>query len=98
MIIEYSGGAIHPNCLAYFYASWSSKCNLHLDALKKIESENKDLTILRVNVSKFHSLKEKYAIHKIPTFIFFKDETIISRINGYSDQYSLIRWIKKIRS
>ncbi len=97
MIIEYNGGNIHPDCLAYFYASWSSKCNLHLDALKRIDNENKDLMILRINVSKYHILKEKYGINKIPTFIIFKDNNNIGRVNGYTDQYSLSRWVRKTR-
>lgn len=98
MIVEYNGGNINPNCLVYFYASWASKCNLHLDALKKIEAENKDLLILRVNVSKFHALKEKYTITKIPTFMILNNDSIIARVNGYTDQYSLTRWVKKFRS
>ncbi len=98
MILEYNGGNLHSDCLVYFYASWSSKCNLHLDALRKISEENKDLTIIRVNVSKYHILKEKYSIHKIPTFILLKEDNVVSRVNGYTDQYSLTRWVKKYRS
>lgn len=98
MIIEYSGGNFNPDCMVYFYASWSSRCNLHLDALKRIENENRDLTILRVNTSKYHMLKEKYNITKIPTFLMIHDDTVVARVNGYTDQYTLTRWVKKYRS
>lgn len=98
MIVEYSGKDINSDCLLYFYASWSSKCNLHLDALKKIEKNNSDLLIVKINVTKYHILKERYLIKKIPTFIILKNNNIISRLDGYTDQYSLSRWVYNFRS
>lgn|GEM_PF-2496106 len=98
MIIEYNGGNLSGECLAFFYASWSSRCNLHDNALKRIEYENKGLKILRINTSKYHILKEKFTIKKIPTFILLNDDNIVSRVDGYTDQYSLCKWIKNYRS
>lgn len=98
MISEYNGGGLNSECLAYFYASWNSKCNLHIEALRRIDREQKDLSIVRINVSKFHEMKERFSVGKIPTFILLKDGNVISRVNGYTDQYSLSRWVKKFRS
>lgn len=98
MIIEYNGGNIAADCLAFFYASWSSKCNLHDNALKRIEYENQGIKIIKINTSKFHNMKEYYQIKKIPTFILFKNNNLISRVDGYTDQYSLCKWVKNNRS
>lgn len=98
LINEYNGGIINPNSLVYFYASWASNCNVHLDALKRIEQENPKLLILRLNTSKYPKFKELYKINKIPTFIIFSSGNLISRIDGYKDQYSLSKWVKKFIS
>ena len=98
MIIDYNGGKINNNALLFFYASWSSNCNLHLDALKRINKEYNDLIILRINTSKYVNLKKEFNINKIPTFILYIEDEIKARIDGYKDQYSLINWIKKNRS
>lgn len=98
MILQYDGGNINPDFLAFFYASWSSNCNLHLDALKKLENTYKDLLILKINVTKFYNLKTNYKINRIPTFIIFKNSEIKARLDGYINQYSLLEWVKKNRS
>ena len=98
MILEYNGKEINPNALLYFYASWSSKCNIHLDALKRIEKNNSDLLIIKINVSKYQLLKQKYSVKKIPSFIILKDNNVVSRLDGYTDQYSLARWVSNFRS
>lgn len=98
MILEYNGGNFDGEYLAYFYATWSSNCNIYLDALKKIDYEIKNLRILRINISKYYNLKKKYLIKKIPTFILLNGNNVISRLDGYIDQYSLLKWIKNFRS
>lgn len=98
MIIEYNGKEIESDSLLYFYASWSSKCNIHLDALKKIDKNSNNLSIVKINVTKYPTLKERYIVKKIPTFIILKNNNIISRLDGYTDQYSLARWVSNFRS
>ena len=95
MIVEYNGKNIVGKSLLYFYANWSSNCNIHLDAIKRIEYENPNIVILKINTTKYHDIKVKYSINKIPTFIVLDENSnIISRINGYKDQYSLSKWVK----
>lgn len=98
MIIEYNGGKLNDDTLLYFYASWTSKCNIHLDALKRINNEVGNLLITKINVTKYQMLKQKYLVKKIPTFIILKNDEIVARLDGYKDQYSLLKWINNYRS
>ena len=98
LIFEFTGSNMIDNGLLFFYASWSSNCNIQLDALKKIEKDNPDLQILKINTTKYRISKDKYQIHKIPTFIIIIDNKIISRMDGYKDRISLSNWVKKYRS
>ncbi|MGM9969341.1 MAG: thioredoxin family protein [Anaeroplasma sp.] len=98
MILEYNfQSSIDGYALLFFYASWSSNCNLHQDAIKRIASENKDLNIYKINTTKYPNLKQKYNVHKIPTFILLNDNRIVSRVDGYKDGYSLSKWVKNNR-
>ena len=98
LIFEFTGSNMIDNGLLFFYAYWSSNCNIQLDALKKIEKDNPDLQILKINTTKYRISKDKYQIHKIPTFIIINDNKIISRMDGYKDRISLSNWVKKYRS
>ena len=99
MLLEYNSQIeIKGFSLLYFYASWSSNCNLHKESIKRIDNENKDLNIYRINVTKFPNLKQKYSIHKIPSYIILNEGNIVSRLDGYTDGYSLSRWVKRNRT
>lgn len=95
MIIDYNLNNLGDTGLLFFYASWASKCNLHLDALKRIQYENKDMNIYKINVSKYPHFKKQYNINKIPSFVIIKNNNVIDKVNGYIDQYSLSRWVKE---
>lgn len=98
MIFEYNFNSnIEGFAILYFYAAWSSKCNLHQDVLKRIDNENKDVSIYKVNTTKFPHMKQKFSIHKIPSYVIINEGNVLSRVDGYTDAYSLSRWVKKNR-
>lgn len=98
MIIEFNGSHINSSCMLYFYAGWNSNCNIQLDALKKIDMENKDLLIIKINTTKFNSLKKNYDIKKIPTYLYIENNQEKSRLEGYASKYILTKWLKDNRS
>lgn len=98
MIVEFNGNPINSNCLLYFYASWNSSCNVHQDALRWLEMEYNDLLIIKVNTTKYNSMKQKYNIKRIPTYIYIEKNEIKAKIDGYINQYTLGKWLKENRS
>ena len=94
MIIEYNGSNLNDG-LFYFYASWNSNCNSTKQKLERLNFDNKNITIYRINVTKFPELKEKYKVSRIPSYMIVKNNNIITRRDGNIDFYSLNKWIKE---
>ncbi len=97
MILDYNLNLVlKDDYILYFKASWNSSCNLHIEALKELDLVAK-INIYVVNVTKYPHLKAKYKVNRIPTYILFKNDDIISRIDGSINRYSLIKWYKDNR-
>lgn len=94
MIYEYNGSNVTDG-LYYFYASWNSNCNTIKNRINRIDKEYNNLTIYRVNTTKYIKLKNDMNINKIPSFIFIKNNEIVSRISGNVDYYTLSNWLKE---
>jgi thioredoxin 1 len=81
---------------------WSFKCPACEQAnvfLLKLEEAYKDkIKIIKVNVEQEFELTKRFMIGSIPTFIFFKNEQIQSRIIGFKGQAVLEKEIRKIIS
>ncbi len=71
---------------------------MHQDALKKLDLENKDLLIIKINTTKYNTVKKMYNIKRIPTYIYIENKEIKSKIDGYINQYTLTKWLKENRS
>lgn len=96
MIIDYNPNfKIKGDLLLYFYASWSSKCNMYLEALSKISNEYDDFSVVKINTTKYPNLKTIYNINKIPSYILISNDNVVGRLDGYIDSHSLLRWIRK---
>ncbi len=93
MIYEYNGQEILDG-LYFFYASWNSKCNLLAERIQKLNLEF-NLPIYRVNVTKYGSLKHRFSITRIPSYLLIKNGEVISRRDGNVDYYSLKLWLKE---
>jgi thiol-disulfide isomerase/thioredoxin len=97
VIKEYNGTNLIKDGLLYFYSSWISSCNMYNELVSNIDKKFKDLSIMKINTTKHYELKEKFKITKIPSFIMIKDDEIISRKDGNTNQYTIINWINENR-
>ena len=61
------------NVLVDFYAEWCGPCRMLGPILEEVSNENKDITIIKVNVDNFEDLAREYGIMSIPTVILFKN-------------------------
>ncbi len=69
--------------LVDFYADWCGPCQMMAPILKEIESENSNISIVKVNVDNSPELAGVYGVMSIPTLIVFKDGNPVSQNIGY---------------
>ena len=69
--------------LVDFYADWCGPCQMMAPILKEVESENSNVSIVKVNVDNSPELAGVYGVMSIPTLIVFKDGNPVSQNIGY---------------
>lgn len=65
-----------------FWANWCGPCLMLSPILDEISSENKNLTLLKIDVEAEPELAQKYNVTSLPTVIIFKDNQIIANLSG----------------
>ncbi|MDE7263153.1 MAG: thioredoxin family protein [Anaeroplasmataceae bacterium] len=94
MIYEYNGSNLADG-LYYFYASWNSRCNILADRLLKLNLDFKNLTIYKVNTTKYSQMKKDFNVVKMPSYLLIKNQQVISRKDGNLDYFSLKKWLSE---
>lgn len=94
MIYEYNGSNLADG-LYYFYASWNSRCNVLADRIQRLNIDFKNLTIYKVNTTKFAQLKKDLKINKIPSYLLIQNQQIIDRKDGNFDYLTLKKWLNE---
>ena len=80
--------------LVDFYADWCGPCKMLSPILEEISKENKDVTILKVNVDDFGEIAERYGIMSIPNLKLFENGKISKEQVGLSTKEELEKLIK----
>ena len=80
--------------LVDFYADWCGPCKMLSPILEEISKENKDITILKVNVDDFGEIAERYGIMSIPNLKLFENGKISKEQVGLSTKEELEKLIK----
>ncbi|MEG0799127.1 MAG: thioredoxin [Bacilli bacterium] len=79
--------------LVDFYAQWCGPCKMLMPILESID---KNVDIIKVDVDMFPELASNYGIMSIPTLIYFKDGEVVKKVNGFQDKNSFIKDIEEI--
>lgn len=69
--------------LVDFYANWCGPCQMLSPILEELEKENKELTIVKIDVDKNESLARKHGVMSIPSLEIYKEGNLISKHVGY---------------
>ena len=68
--------------LVDFWAEWCSACKIFEPTLKKVEEENENIIIAKVNVDENGVIAQKYGIRSIPTLLIFKNGEFVNKVVG----------------
>jgi Thioredoxin domain-containing protein len=94
LVYEYNGSNLNDG-LYYFYASWNSKCNILAERIQKLNLEFKELSIYKVNTTKYMNLKKELQVNKMPSYILIQNGQIVSRKDGNLDYFTLKKWLSE---
>lgn len=75
--------------LVDFFANWCGPCQMLSPVLEELEKENKELTIVKIDVDKNESLARKHGIMSIPALEVYKEGNLISKQVGYLSKEEL---------
>ena len=68
--------------LVDFYADWCKPCKKMAPILRKIDDQNTELSMLKIDADKNTTLTEDHEVSEIPTFILYKNGRQIWRFTG----------------
>lgn len=95
MIIEYDNSILtNEIILLFFYASYSKACNANLEILDYL-NDKLNISIYKINVTKYPFLKNKYQVKYIPAYVLLKNNKFIGKNEGTQNRYFLCSWIKQ---
>lgn len=95
-MLEYPASNIEDGkVIVLLYGGYQNNCSITLDNLEMIGKNHKDIKVVKVNTSKYHKIKEKYSVTKLPTVLFLENGNLISSIKDSFNFHSLEQAVKK---
>lgn len=79
-----------------FWAAWCGPCKMIAPEIEAVaeDFENKAV-VAKVNVDDQRELANKYSVVSIPTLVFFKDGSEVSRISGFREKEEIVDALEK---
>ena len=85
--------------LVDFYATWCGPCAMQAEVLNKLQSSRSlDFDIVKVNVDEAPKVAIEYGIESIPTLIIFKDNKLVKKAIGYTEENELLKMLEDIQN
>lgn len=77
--------------LVDFYATWCAPCSMQAEVLKKMnESRSLNFSIVKVNVDEAPGLALSHGISSIPTLVVYKNNELVKKVVGLSDEEEIL--------
>jgi len=77
------------------FATWCGPCKAFSPFFDELSKEYGNVLFLKADVDKIDELTAEFKVRAMPTFIFFKNLTVIERIQG-ADQQKLVDYLTQI--
>jgi len=81
-----------------FFAEWCGPCKMTGPIIDQLAQEKKDILFYKVNVDENGDLASQYSIFSIPTFVLFKDGSIVGQFSGAMGKEGFEEEIRKVQS
>lgn len=79
-----------------FFATWCGPCRIQSPIIHKLEEQLADkVEVKMVDVDEHPDLANKYSISVVPTLIIEKDDKIVERREGVTDEVTLIALLEQ---
>jgi thioredoxin 1 len=86
----------YPNVVVDFYANWCGPCQRMLPSIERLAGEFNNVIFIKVNIETFKTLSNRYSVQSIPTLIFFKNGSSVSRTVGAKNKSELASRLSSI--
>lgn len=83
--------------LVDFYAEWCGPCKMTGPIVDQLSEEMKDVKFVKVDVDKDQKLASQYSVFSIPTFIIFKNGSVIGQFVGARGKEGFIEELNKAK-
>ncbi|MDE7213283.1 MAG: thioredoxin family protein, partial [Anaeroplasmataceae bacterium] len=65
------------------------------DRINRLNLEFKNLTIYKVNSTKYPQMKKDFKINKIPSYLLIQNQQVVTRKDGNFDYLTLKKWLNE---
>jgi thioredoxin 1 len=80
--------------LVDFYADWCGPCKVMTTVIQEVARElNGKARVIKINIDKSESAARQFNVQAVPTFIIFKNGSIVWRHSGMIDKQTLLRTV-----
>lgn len=82
-----------------FYAEWCGPCKALAPVLDEVVNENSDITLTKIDIEDdVDDLCAKYRIRAVPTLLYIKDGSLVSKTAGSVSKETILENIEKCRN
>jgi len=82
--------------LVDFYAEWCGPCKMTSPILEQLSQEMKTVKFVKIDVDASSELSSQFSIFSIPTFILFKNGSVVSQFSGAMGKEGFVSEIQKV--
>ena len=81
--------------LVDFYATWCGPCGMQAKVLDEMQnSRGLGFDIVKVNVDEAPKTAMEYGVNSIPTLMVFKDNKLVRKSIGYTEQNEILKMME----
>ena len=85
--------------LVDFYATWCGPCSMQSEVLNQMQnSRSLNFDIVKVNVDEAPKIAMEYGIQSIPTLMVFKDNKLVRKSIGYTEQDEILKMMGEFQN